>query len=364
MHESDGSAARMVQFSPEEHTPVTEVSDAYMREQLEKRRVELNLAISTATPEVPTAPFAGLLGEVDSAIERIEEGTFGVCVDCRGVVEKERLLADPLVKVCLDCLPAEERRALERDLELASSVQRGLLPEKSVRFADWHIHYEYKPAGLVSGDYCDLIVPRHSDGKMVFLLGDVSGKGLAASLLMTHLHAMFRALSSPEPSAQLELDKMMETANRVFCESTLAGQFATLVCGWAGNSGELELASAGHLPAMLVRRDGVKQFSATGLPLGMFSSSRYAVQRVRLEPGDSLLLYTDGITEARNSAGFEYTPRKLARVAGERHRSSPADMLAACMKDVDTHSGGARLLDDQTLMVIHRNETGGLSLND
>lgn len=343
---------------------MTEVSDAYMREQLEKRRVELNMAISAVTPEVSTAPLVELLGEVDSAVERIEEGSFGVCVDCHGVVEKERLLADPLVKVCLDCLPAEERRALERDLELASTVQRGLLPEKAVRFADWHIHYEYKPAGLVSGDYCDLIVPRRADGKMIFLLGDVSGKGLAASLLMTHLHAMFRALSSPAPGAQLELDKLMETANRVFCESTLAGQFATLVCGWAGNSGELELASAGHLPAMLVRRDGVKQFSATGLPLGMFSSSRYAVQRVRMEPGDSLLLYTDGITEARNSAGHEYTPKKLASVAGERHRWSPAELLAACMRDVDAHASGARLLDDQTLMVIHRNESGGLSLND
>lgn len=343
---------------------MTEISDSYMREQLEKRRVELNMAISTATPETPTAPFVELLGEVDTAVERMDEGTFGVCLDCHGEVETQRLLADPLVKVCLDCLPAEERRALERDLELASTVQRGLLPEKAVRFADWHIHYEYKPAGLVSGDYCDLIVPRRADGKMIFLLGDVSGKGLAASLLMTHLHAMFRALSSPGPGAPLELDKLMETANRVFCESTLAGQFATLVCGWAGDSGEVELASAGHLPAMLVRRDGVKQFSATGLPLGMFSSSRYAVQRMRLEPGDSLLLYTDGITEARNAAGHEYTPKKLASVAGERHRWSPADLLAACMKDVDAHSDGARLLDDQTLMVVHRNESGGLALND
>jgi len=343
---------------------MTQVGDAYIREQLEKRREELNVAISSVEADVSTAPFLQLLGEVDSAIERVDAGTYGVCLECHGVIEKPRLLADPLVKVCLDCLTTDDRRALEHDLELASSVQRGLLPDKAVSFGDWRIQYEYQPAGLISGDYCDVIVPRRAEGRLVFLLGDVSGKGVAASLLMTHLHAMFRALSSPESGGPLELDKLMETANRVFCESTLAGHYATLVCGWTGKSGEVEFASAGHLPALLVRRDGVKQIGATGLPLGMFSSSRYAVQRVRLEPGDSLLLYTDGISEAVSPTGQEYSPKKLATVAGERHRWKPTELLTACMKDVKAHTGGARPADDQTLMVIHRSETAGATLVD
>src|SRR5713101_4075371 len=364
MHETDRSVAQEVRSSQEEMKTMAQVSDPYIREQLEKRREELNLALAAAAPVAPAAPYLELLGEVDTAIQRMEEGTFGVCAECHGTVERQRLIADPLIKVCLDCLSVDDRRALERDLELTSSVQRGLLPEKDVRFSEWRIHYEYIPAGHVSGDYCDLIVPRDADGSLIFLLGDVAGKGLAASLLMTHLHAMFRSLSDSRGGAELQLDKLLETANRVFCESTFAGQYATLICGSAGRTGELEFASAGHLPALFVRREGVKQIGATGLPLGMFSSSRYAIQRVRLEPGDSLLLFTDGISEAGDAAGKEYGVIRLSNVASERHRWDPRELLAACLKDVNIHTSGARQADDQTLMVIHRSETAGTSLND
>jgi phosphoserine phosphatase RsbU/P len=343
---------------------MAQVSDSYIREQLEKRREELNLAIAAAAPVAPSAPYLELLGEVDTAIERLEDGTFGVCTVCEGTVERQRLIADPLVKVCLDCLTVDDRRALERDLELAASVQRGLLPERDVRFGGWRTHYEYIPAGHVSGDYCDLILPRNRDGKMIFLLGDVAGKGLAASLLMTHLHAMFRSLSDSSGGAELKLDTLLETANRVFCESTFAGQYATLICGSAAQNGELELASAGHLPALLVTREGVKQIGATGLPLGLFSSSRYAIQRVRLDPGDSLLLFTDGISEAGDPAGNEYGVRRLSNVVGERHRWDPRELLATCLKDVNCHASGTKQIDDQTMMVIQRSETAGVSLND
>jgi len=364
MHETDRSVAEVVQSSREEMKAMTQVSDTYIREQLEKRREEVNLALAAAAPVMPAEPYLELLGEVDTAIRRLDEGTFGECVECHGTVEKERLIADPLTKVCLDCLSVDDRRALERDLELASSVQHGLLPDKNVQFGDWRIHYEYIPAGHVSGDYCDLITPRAPDGRLIFLLGDVAGKGLAASLLMTHLHAMFRSLSDSGAGAALELDKLLETANRVFCESTFAGQYATLICGSVGRSGELELASAGHLPALLVRREGVRQIGATGLPLGLFSSSRYAIQRARLEPGDSVLLFTDGISEAGDPAGKEYGVRRLSSVAGERHRWAPREFLAGCLKDLKEHTAGTKQTDDQTLMVIHRGETTGASLND
>jgi sigma-B regulation protein RsbU (phosphoserine phosphatase) len=364
MQETDRSVASAVQSSQEEIETMAQVSDSYIREQLEKRREELNLALAAAAPVTPAGPYLELLGEVDTAIQRMDEGTFGVCTVCEGTVERQRIIADPLVKVCLDCLSLDDRRALERDLELAASVQRGLLPEKDVRFGEWHIHYEYIPAGHVSGDYCDLIVPRSSDGKLIFLLGDVAGKGLAASLLMTHLHAMFRSLSDSRSGAELQLESMIESANRVFCESTFAGQYATLICGSAAHTGELEFASAGHLPALLVKREGVKQIGATGLPLGMFSSSRYAIQRARLDPGDSLVLFTDGISEAGDASGNEYGVKRLSNVAGERHRWNPRELLGACIKDVKAHASGAKQADDQTLMIIHRGEVAGVSLND
>lgn len=360
MQETDSRSAKAVQSSSVENKKMPGVSDPYIREQLEKRREELSAVISAVPAAAAPAPFVELLHEVDSALERMEEGTYGICPVCNDSVERERLIADPLVRLCLDHLTSDEQRALERDLELASRVQRGLLPEKHVRSGIWHVHYEYKPAGLVSGDYCDLIAPSNGDGKLVFLLGDVAGKGVAASLLMTHLHAMFRSLSG----VGLELERMLEIANRVFCESTFAGQYATLICGRAAGTGDLEIASAGHYPALHVTRGGVKQIDAPGLPLGMFSSSQYKTERVRLEPGDSLLLYTDGISEAHNTTGDEYGVKRLSSVAGERHGWVPQELLAACMRDIQNFSAVGRQADDQTLMVIHRSDSAGLSLDD
>src|SRR5579862_2464193 len=213
MFESDIAATQNAKISqPETKTGVT---DPYLREQLEKRRGVLKSAISS----VPIVEAPGgtrlveLLEEVDSAVKRMDEGTYGICDACHETVEKERLLADPLVRLCLDHLTSDEQRALERDLELASSVQRGLLPQTDLQHGDWRVHYQYKPAGMVSGDYCDLIRSANGEGGLVFLVGDVSGKGVAASLLMTHLHAMFRSLTE----VGLPLDRLLEMANSVFC---------------------------------------------------------------------------------------------------------------------------------------------------
>jgi phosphoserine phosphatase RsbU/P len=363
MSESDSAAAKMERVSPVATQPVNAISDPYLREQLEKRRDSLKVAISTipATDDAEqSAPFLKLLDDVEGALRRMDGGTYGLCDVCHDSVEKERLIADPLIRLCLDHLTNEEQRALERDLELASRVQRGLLPPSDLRFRDWRVHYFYRPAGIVSGDYCDLIEGPGNDSSLIFLLGDVSGKGVAASMLMTHLHAMFRALSG----IGLELAGLLEIANRMFCESTIAGQFATLVCGRAGRSGELEIASAGHFPILLGLKSGVVHLEATGLPLGMFSTSRYFVHRARLEPGDSLLLYTDGISEARDGAGEEFGLEGLSRAAAGRYGWEPKDFVAACLADVEKHCAGGHPLDDQTLMVIQRAGAAEAAFND
>jgi sigma-B regulation protein RsbU (phosphoserine phosphatase) len=360
MPETDGATVRMQRSSDAEAKEMSGVSDPYIREQLEKRRTELSVVLASPLAATPAESLVELLGEVDSALHRMDDGTYGICTECHDSVEKDRLLADPLVRLCLDHLTSDEQRALERDLELASRVQRGLLPRTDLRHGDWRVHYQYKPAGMVSGDYCDLIPPAAENGELVFLLGDVAGKGVAASLLMTHLHAMFRSLAG----VGLTLDKLLEVANSVFCQSTIAGQYATLICGRAGQRGEIEIGSAGHLAALLIAKDGVRQVCSTGVPLGMFSTSRYTVQRVRLERGDSLLLYTDGISEAVNTSGAEYGAARLSNVAGERHGWVPQELAAACMKDVQSYSAGRKQADDQTLMVVHRADTVELSLND
>ena len=166
-----------------------------------------------------------MLQEVDTALERLESGTYGLCEVCHDPVEAERLIANPLERFCLDHLNANQRRALEDDLNLASQIQRGLLPAHNLRFDGWHFDYRFEPAGLVSGDYIDIIQTGETD--LYFALGDVSGKGVAASMLMAKLHAVFRSLIP----LGLGVDQLTERASRLFGESMLPGQYATLICG-------------------------------------------------------------------------------------------------------------------------------------
>jgi serine phosphatase RsbU (regulator of sigma subunit) len=270
MQNSDSAGTRTARISTAESRAVaTAVTDPYIREQLEKRHEELATVLSSPRA-VGTARLHELLHEVDSALERMDQGTYGVCEVCHDTVERERLIADPLVRLCLDHLTIEDRRALEGDLELAARIQRGLLPHTDVRSLDWHILYDYKPAGLVSGDYCDLISPSGEHPGLMFLLGDVSGKGVAASLLMSHLHAMFRSLAG----AGLELDKLLEVANRIFCESTIAGQYATLICGRVRQGGEIEIASAGHYPTRRRTEWNISPQPASRLECSLRASTR------------------------------------------------------------------------------------------
>jgi phosphoserine phosphatase RsbU/P len=353
MSNPDSAAARHARASAPGQPEIAGITDPYIRRQLEVRRAQIQTAMSEAPAgqAVEKAPpFTELLYEVDSAIQRMDAGTYGICEACHDSIEKERLIADPLTTLCLDHLTGEEQRALERDLELAARIQRGLLPPEDTAVGDWRIYFRYKPAGIVSGDYCDVIAGAGHESGPLFLVGDVAGKGVAAALLMSHLHALFRSLSG----TGLELGQLLETANRVFCESTLAGQYATLICGRANDSGQIEVASAGHLPALLVSKGGVQKIGSTGLPLGMFAASRYAVNRVNVEPGESLLLFTDGLSEASSASGQEYGIEGLSAAAANSHRLPPTELAAACFKNIEAFGSGIRQADDQTLMVVRR----------
>ncbi len=323
------------------------VPESLMREQLVDRRRRLSDAMESA-PEA--GDFGRLLAEVDAALARLDDGTFGLCEVCHDPVEGARLLADPLVRFCLDHLNEAEQRALEQDLETAARVQRGLLPEPDLELSGWHISLHYEPAGPVSGDYCDVVRPTDGDGEVLFLFGDVSGKGVAAAMLMAHLHATFRSLLDARQPVEL----LVERANRVFRESTLSPYFATLVCGRTTDDGALEICNAGHWPPLLVAGERVSFVDPTGLPVGTFYSSRYSSRRLHLGPGDTLLLYTDGLIEARDAAGAEYGVDRLSRVAAGAAGRGPRAVLAACLEDLDRHLAGRAKGDDLTLLALRR----------
>jgi sigma-B regulation protein RsbU (phosphoserine phosphatase) len=318
-----------------------------LRARLLARRQRLETAVSEFKE---TTQLMRLLEEVDSALERMDKGSYGLCEVCQGRIEEERLMADPLTRNCLGCLTPDQQRALEQDLDLASRIQTQLLPNKNLSFGGWEAYYHYEPAGPVSGDYCDLVNPETQRGDLFFLLGDVSGHGVAASMLMAHLHAMFHSLIAVGLSA----NQLVERANRIFCESTTSAEYATLVCGRAGKSGEVEVCNAGHCPPLLVQKGEVTSLEATGLPVGIFSTGEYSAQKVQLDRGESLLLYTDGLTEAQDKANAEYGAQRLVRLVKGRHKLPPQELTGACLEDVRTFLSGAPRTDDLTIMAIRR----------
>ena len=316
-----------------------------LREQLIDRRHKLEDA---ANGFQRPAELTRLLVEVDAALSRMDLGTYGICEVCHDPVESERLIADPLTRVCIDHLTPSQQRALEEDLELASQIQTGLLPQPKQKIDGWEVAYHYEPAGPVSGDYCDLI--SGEDQSLHFVLGDVSGKGVAASMLMAHLHAMFRTLTS----INLPLEQMVERASRVFCESTLPTQYATLACGRATTSGEVEICNAGHLPPLLIQEGKVTSIAATGLPVGVFCSESFTVNRVHMSKGDTLFLYTDGLSESLDGTGNEYGPERLELLLNKNNHLSPDSIVSLCRQELFTFAEGRPPRDDLTLMAIRR----------
>jgi len=296
-----------------------------------------------------------LLAEIDATLQKIDNGSYGLCETCHDSIEPDRLACNPLVRFCLDHLTGEELRAHEKDLELATQIQARLLPARDITTRDWETHYRYEPAGVVSGDYCEVV---EGDGKSLFFaVGDVAGKGVAASLLMTHLSAIFRSLLSLD----LPLTEVMSRANRLFCESTPTTHYATLVAGHTTENG-VDLCNAGHCRPLLFRHGGTDRIDATGLPLGLFCGGRYAVRHIRLAPGDSLVLYSDGITETQDPEGNEYQEERLIRsLHGHAERGAIA-MADGVLRDVARFRDTRPQQDDITLLVVRRHCLGTRAL--
>jgi sigma-B regulation protein RsbU (phosphoserine phosphatase) len=321
------------------------VTDSAVRQQLIERRQAVEHEIARAGH---TADLDRLLADVTAALARADEGTFGLCETCHEPIEADRLFSDPLVRFCLDHLTADEQRALERDLDLAARIQRGLLPPSDARVGPWAISYEYAPASVVSGDYCDYVAIDGSD--LFFMVGDVSGKGIAASMLMAHLRATMRTLIQ----MNLPLDEMMARASRLFCESALPAQYATLVLGRATRDGIVDISNAGHPAPLLVRRERVDRVDSTGLPLGMFRDEKFEVSRWTLQPGETLMLYTDGVADAEDGRGRLYGDERLPAIALRSLELELPALVRACLKDVAAFQAGTKRQDDVTVAALRR----------
>src|SRR5260370_9244110 len=234
-----------------------------------------------------TFQLNGLLREVKAAIERLGQAdSYGVCQVCDDLICQAAMNADPLAQSCLRCLTPEQLEELQQDLDRAWLVQGDLLPKQDLKFNGWEVSYRYEPAGPVSGDYCDLVST--DKGDLYFLIGDVSGKGVAASFLMGRLHAIFRSLIGED----LGVAQLVERANQIFAETTMRPYYATLACRKASANCDVEICNAGHCPPLVLHDGAGSPIDSTGFPGGMFPQKNYTANRVRIDNAYRLLLDT------------------------------------------------------------------------
>jgi len=305
-----------------------------------------------AAPMLTTPPIAGAssLGMIVLAsrlsVRQFNEGDLELLVSLASVAALRignALLAEE----------AAERRRLEEELELARSIQVALLTEDLPALDGWELHAGNVPSRRVSGDFYK-IVERESGGRqeLVVLLADVSGKGMAASLLTAALEAMTSGLLEETESPEAICRKVSHLLYRRTPPAKYATGFLALIDPACG---EVRYTSAGHNPVLVVRAEGsVDELASTGQPLGLLPSPHFAAAGDRLRPGDLLVAYSDGITEATDAAGREYGVERL-REACATYRADPLDELADHIEqDLRRFVGEEPFADDRTIVMVRR----------
>src|ERR1700752_3179798 len=240
-----------------------------------------------------------------------------------------------------------QSRKQEEDLDQAREIQERLLPKRIPQIRGLDIAGAWNPAAVVSGDYFDVV--KLGETKIGICICDVVGKGISAALLMANLQASFRAFAAEPVSPGAVVSKL----NDVICNNIASDKFVTFCyCILDMTKNSLTYASAGHWPPILLRRSGqTHSLKDGGPPLGLFPDHPYENVELLLEAGARLVLYTDGLTEARNSNGVEFGEHNVTRVGNQNMRLTAAEMLDALRREVTIFCNGI-FDDDLTLVVV------------
>jgi steroid delta-isomerase-like uncharacterized protein len=250
-------------------------------------------------------------------------------------VESARLYRDTL-----------ERAQLERDVRTAAEIQRALLPASRYRGAGFEIVGASVPCRAVGGDFFDYF--ELASGSFAFALGDVAGKGPPAALLTAVLQGMLavHAHMSESPAETLR------AANQTLTRRAVESRFATVVYCVLASDGRLRYASAGHYPPLLVSGGHVQPLEPGGLILGVFNDASYEENAIELAPGDCVVAFTDGITEAMNAAGDQFGDERLFSCVGAAGHLEPNAVLENLFDEIARFTGGAPQSDDMTALVV------------
>jgi serine phosphatase RsbU (regulator of sigma subunit) len=241
-------------------------------------------------------------------------------------------------------------RRIEKDLERAATIQRDLLPKENPSFEGFDITGSNIPCYQVGGDYFDFI-PIDAE-RLGVVIGDVSGKGIGASLLMASLRAALLAEIQPH----YDIQEMAGRLNDFVFKSSPMNSFITFFfCDINRQSGELRYINAGHTPPLVIQNsDQFSNLESTGFALGMFPQASFEPGKIHLKNEEVAVLFTDGITEGRNKAKEEYTEERLRNLVISHLNLSVSQLSEKILEDVGAFATGAEQADDITLVVIKR----------
>jgi phosphoserine phosphatase RsbU/P len=306
---------------PIDKLPLIETLDATIT----TRQGEL-LGVLYLDSHAPSSAFSDLDRQVLRTLAR----------EAAGVVENARLFASARAKARLD-----------HELEIASQIQHQLLPKTLPDLQDLEVAGSTLSCHSVGGDCFDVI--DLGGGRHGFFVGDVSGKGISAALLATLLQGVFFANAVTD----ISLAAVFSRVNNYLCERSGEDRYATVFYGVLDRLGRFEYVNAGHVPPLLRRKSGaLEALGSAGFPVGMFPEAEYLSERVILEPGDFIVIYTDGVSEATNVRNELFEEERLRRIV-EGFNGQTAQELSQTIRDgVKSFTQGAAQSDDITVLTV------------
>ena len=291
------------------------------------------------------------LDHLGQAIDKAEAGTLGLCNVCHDYVETRLLEMDYTSCVCLEHLTPAEQRMLEFELEMAQTVQLSLLPQKPPEAPSLEIAAFSRPAQIIGGDYFDFF--DFLDGAIGLVIADVAGHGVSASLHMASIQTLLRSLApgSISPAATLE------HVHNLLVHNVRFTNFVTMfLAAFDPESHILTYCNAGHNPPLIVHKQTTGGESTTWLwptaaAVGLVEQGQFHSATVHVAPGDLLLLYTDGVTEATNSQGDEFRRERLEAAVLSGLDMSATSLIHHVRQQLEAFTGNETPADDQTLLV-------------
>ena len=288
---------------------------------------------------------------IDTALQKTEDQTLGVCEVCHGYVESGLLEMDYTASVCLDHFSEVEKRQLESELELSQVVYKAMLPQQLPMIPGADLAVFSQPAQILGGDYFDFFQFR--DGTHGFVIADIAGHGVSASLLLASMQTALRTWipESDSPAG------VIERLNQFFLHNIHFTTFVTLFLGrFDPATRTLAYSNAGHNPPLLLRKsqpDGEPIWlQPTGPAVGLVEEFQITEQAISLSPGDNLLVYTDGVTEATNDRLEEFGMEGLRAYILESVNLPARDMIQSLRRGLTTFTNAHPLADDTTMLAF------------